>query len=80
VIGVPPDERRSRVERINFAVDDRGAGGVVDGPGELWGEEGAVEGREDGGRVVWVAPRAGCREKVVCLAFLSAVLVLKAVP
>jgi len=35
VIGVPPDERRSRVERINFAVDDRGAGGVVDGPGEL---------------------------------------------
>jgi len=39
-----------------------------------------VEGREDGGRVVWVAPRAGCREKVVCLAFLSAVLVLKAVP
>lgn len=50
--GVPPAERRSRVERINFAVDDRGAGGVVDGPGELCGEEGAVEGREDGGRVV----------------------------
>jgi len=51
VIGVPPVERRSSVDRIILAVDDRGAGGEVAGPGELCGDDGAVEGREEGGRV-----------------------------
>jgi len=51
VIGVPPVERRSSVDRIILAVDERGAGGEVAGPGELCGDDGAVEGREEGGRM-----------------------------
>lgn len=66
------------MERINLAVDDKGAGEVDGGPGELCGEEGAVDGREEGGRVELCTPRAGGKVRGPCLTFLSAFLVLKA--
>jgi len=78
VIGVPPVERRSRVDRISLAVEDRGAGGSEGGPGELWGEDGAVDGREEGGREELGTPRAGGKVSGPCLALLSAFLVLSA--
>lgn len=49
VMGVPPVDNLSSVERISFAVEERGAGGEEEGPGELCGDDGAVEGSEDGG-------------------------------
>ena len=49
VMGVPPEDSFSRVDKMTRAEDDRGAGGDEAGPGELWGEEGAVLGREEGG-------------------------------
>ena len=49
VMGVPPEESLSRVDSISLALVDSCAGGEEDGPGELWGEEGAVLGREEGG-------------------------------
>jgi len=61
VTGVPPEESFSRVERISLAVEERGAGGEVVGPGELCGEEGAVLGREEGGGAT--RPRDGWREE-----------------
>ena len=60
VTGVPPAESFSRVERMSLAVEDRGAGGELVGPGELCGEEGAVLGSEEGGGAT--LPRDGCRE------------------
>jgi len=80
VIGVPLVDRRSRVERISLAVDESGAGGVEDGPGELCGDEGAVDGREDGGTMSLWTPSAGGKVRGPCLALLSAVLFLMAAP
>ena len=51
------------MERINLAVEERGAGGETEGPGELWGEEGAVLGREEGGGAT--LPSEGCREETL---------------
>lgn len=63
VTGVPPEESFSRVERISLAVEESGAGGETEGPGELWGEEGAVLGREEGGGAT--LPSDGCREETL---------------
>ena len=49
VMGVPPEDSFSRVDKMTRAEDDRGAGGDEAGPGELWGEEGAGLGRDEGG-------------------------------
>lgn len=80
VIGVPLVDRRSKVDRISLAVDESGAGDVEDGPGELCGDEGAVDGREDGGMVSLWTPSAGGNVRGPCLAFLSAFLFLIAAP
>ena len=63
VTGVPPDESFSRVDRISLAVEESGAGGETEGPGELWGEEGAVLGREEGGGAT--LPSEGWREETL---------------
>ena len=49
VIGVPPEDSFSNVDKMTRAEEDKGAGGEDEGPGELWGEEGAVLGSEEGG-------------------------------
>ena len=78
VTGVPPEESFSRVERISRAVEESGAGGETEGAGELWGEEGAVLGREEGGGAT--LPSEGCREETLSslssLAAFSTVLLL----
>ena len=79
VIGVPPEESFSNVDKMTRAEEDRGAGGEEEGPGELWGEEGAVLGREEGGGP---APRLGGKVWVMLtlssLAALSTARDLKA--
>ena len=76
VIGVPPADNFSRVDNMTRAVEDRGAGGEDDGPGELCGDEGAVLGKDEGGGAT--APIDGgkvTRSRRVCF---SAALDLKA--
>ena len=78
VIGVPPEDSFSNVDKMTRAEEDKGAGGEDEGPGELWGEEGAVLGREEGGGP---APRLGGKLTVLTrssLADLSTARDLKA--
>jgi len=69
VIGVPPEDSFSNVDKMTRAEEDRGAGGEEAGPGELWGEEGAVLGREEGGGP---APKLGGKVTVLTLSSLAA--------
>ena len=78
VIGVPPEDSFSNVDKMTRAEEDKGAGGEDEGPGELWGEEGAVLGSEEGGGP---APRLGGKLTVLTrssLADLSTARDLKA--
>ena len=78
VIGVPPEDSFSNVDKMTRAEEDKGAGGEDEGPGELWGEEGAVLGSEEGGGP---APRLGWKLTVLTrssLADLSTARDLKA--
>lgn len=74
LIGVPPDDNFSSVDSITRAVDDSGAGGDDDGPGELCGDDGAVLGNDDGG----ADPSDTCMLDLSSLACLSAIRDLNA--
>ena len=69
VIGVPPEDSFSNVDKMTRAEEDKGAWGEEEGPGELWGEEGAVLGSEEGGGP---APRLGGKLTVLTRSSLEA--------
>jgi len=76
VTGVPPADNFSKVDKMTLAVEDKGAGGDDDGPGELCGDEGAVLGKDEGGGAT--APREGGNVTLSNLFCFSAARDLKA--